>query len=242
MTQSIYEKVELARKSWTPIQPTAMEHATPGSEDTISRCLSLSILELPVRDFIMDGISRQETQIIGEAGIRTLLRNVEDEERHDIALSNCRKVFADYNASYEAEAEAIADAWIRHPDHPIAKAAVLENGVFFVVLPLYRTFGSPAQRTSAVDISADEALHVRSHRQAVKDMQQSISASLDGLRKATVAWIVEKFAVPGYTAAQFQRASDDLMYKGITSELNFTQAFQVPAFFETHNSNLPYYN
>lgn len=237
-----FAKVKAARKSWTPIQPTAYEKATEGAESVISRCLALKLLELPVKEFILDGISRDEISKIGTEGIEALLRNVQDEEKHDLALSNCLAVYKEFDENDYREAQNITDAWVTHPDHPITKAAVLENAIFFVVLPLYRTFGGDALRMTSMDISFDEILHVRLHRHVAQVLGHRPNKSLDELRKQTVRWFLEMFEVPGYTREQFYKASDDLMYRGITKELDFTQSFQVPAFFERATSTLPSYS
>lgn len=242
---SIFEQVDAKRKAWTPISPIEAETLKPeheGAIDTISRCLALRSLELPVKEFIKEGLSKLEEKVIGKDGINTLNRNIEDEERHDIALNNCVKVFSNYLPSYEQVANHIKDAWVNHPDFPITKAAMLENGIFFVVLPIYRQFGSPSMRTTALDISADEVGHVQSHRYAAMLSGFKPSTSLDRLRKDTVAWIVDKFSIPGVNKDKFIKASDDLVYRGITPELDETRSYQVMAFFEKNNSVLPRYS
>jgi hypothetical protein len=242
MGLSFYAQVEKNRKVWSPIEPVKSEAGVPGSEDTLSRCFSLKALEIPVKDFILDGLARSESQILGEEGKASLLRNTIDEEKHDIALYNCIKVFSAYNKDYERLVAPIVEAWINHPDHPITKAATLENGIFFVVLPIYRQFGGEAARMTSLDISADERNHVQLHRYAAKELGYRPSKSLDNLRKATVDWLVEKFEVPGYNKEVFLKASDSLMYKGITSELDFTRTSTVPAFFERRSDTLPSYS
>lgn len=241
-SDTLYAQVEKKRKNWTPVAPTQMEECVPGAADTLSRCFSLRFLEIPVKEFILDALSRKDSHILGEEGRASLLRNTLDEEKHDTALNNCVKVFADYNASYENEAMQLLKAWNEAVDHPLVKTAVLENGIFFVILPIYRQFGGSSLRTTAVDISADEVNHVQLHRYASKVMGYKPSRSLDNLRKATVDWLIDKFEVEGYDKERFRRASDSLMYKGVTDELDFTRSYMVPAFFEKRNDQLPYYN
>lgn len=242
MTQTIYEKVAAKRKNWQPITPTSKESCTEGMEDLLSKALCFRFLELPVYDFIMDGLSRSETSMIGDAGKDALIRNTEDEVRHDTALNNCVAVFSNYNKSFEEEATQIVDAWIAHPDHPILKAAMLENSLFFLILPLFRRFGGDALRITSIDISADEVNHVQIHRHVAKELNQKPSRSADNLRKQTVDWLVSGFAgVDEITADLLRSASDNLLYKGVAPELNFSRSFQVPAFFERRNDTLPYY-
>ncbi|MGL5923711.1 ferritin-like domain-containing protein [Chroococcidiopsis sp.] len=238
---TVYQKANLARKEWKPVSPTRLESCTNGAEDTLSRCLALRVLELPVKTLILDGLERTEKALLTEEAIETLLRNTQDEERHDTALANCTAVFSNYDSSYEEEANAIAQRWMDHPDHWATKVATLENGVFFVILPIYRQFGGPSLRVTSVDISSDERIHVQTHRHTAKLIGRRPSASLDRLRQDTVAWFLERFKVPGFSAASFQKASDELMRKGITQELDFTKSYQLPAFFERDNKSLPYY-
>lgn len=239
---SIYAEVDAKRKQWVPVSPATLDVAEEHAYDLLSRCLSLRVLEIPVKEFILDGLSRVEKSVIGEDGYISLMRNTEDEERHDIALANCVKVFKQYDESYEQGALEIAKAWQAHPDHPILKAAVLENGIFFMILPLLRRFGGASLRTTSVDISADEVGHVILHRHVAQELGQRPSQSLDNLRKATVDWIARNFQHVDIDAAKMRKASDNLMYKGIAPELDFTKTFQVPAFFERGNDTLPYYS
>lgn len=238
---TIYQDVAKRRKEWVPITPTTKEYAEEGTSDLLSRCVALRALELPVKDLILDGLSRKEATIITEEGRQALLRNTIDEERHDLALNNCVAVFGGYDKSYEKEVPAIVQAWIDHPDSPILKAAVLENGIFFMILPLLRRFGGAGMRTTSMDISADEICHVMLHRHVAMQLGNKPSSSLDALRKATVDWIVRTFKHSQITADQLRQASDNLMYKGVAPELDFTQSYQVPAFFENSNAVLPYY-
>lgn len=239
---SIYAEVNKKRKSWVPVDPKTKDIAEEGTDSLLSRCLALRVLEIPVREFILDGLSRHESQLLGQEGVDALTRNTEDEDRHDIALSNCVAAYPGYQNSYESVATQIMKAWVAHPDHPIAKAAVLENGIFFAILPLMRRFGGASLRTSSVDISADEVGHVILHRHAANTLGYGPSSSLDQLRKATIDWIAGKFSHPQIDADRIRSASDSLMYKGVAPELEFTQSYQVPAFFERANDSLPYYS
>lgn len=238
-TQTVYSQVNSRRKSWQAISPSSKEFLK--APKLLSKCLALRVLEMDVKKFILEGLSKPEASIIGEEGINCLMRNTEDEDRHDLALNNCVKILGNYDPQYENEAKLIAKAWELHPDHTIAKAAALENGVFFLMLPLLRRYGSPSVITTAVDISADEVGHVQSHRYAATQMSQKVSKSLDKLRKDTVAWIVDDFNQDNLDINVLMRASDNLMYKGIAPELEFSQSYNVPAFFENRNDSLPYY-
>lgn len=239
---TFYSKIEAKRTEWEPIKPTKTEQVQDEAADILSRALALRALELPVRDFILDGLGQKEKAILGQEGVECLMRNTKDEERHDQALENVVSVLSNYNPKYEAEAAMLTKAWVTHPDHSIAKAAVLENGIFFMILPLMRRFGSVSLINSSVDISSDEINHVQSHRYATTQLGHKISPSLDKLRKATAAWIVGTFNFSDtVNATTLMKASDNLMYKGVAPELSFSQSFNVPAFFESSNSSLSYY-
>jgi hypothetical protein len=240
MSNSVFETIDATkRKAWLPITPTADEIVIDGAVDTISKCFALRILELPVKSFILDGLSRPEASKIGEDGVACLIRNSEDEDKHDIALTNCLKVFKNYNPAFEQEAQNILNAWASLEDNPITITACLENGLFFVILPLYRKFGGPSARTTALDISADEVNHVMAHRTASEMMGFKPSRKLDNLRKATCDWLVKDLTADDPDV--YRRSSDNLMYKGVAPELAFTKSYTVPAFFEHRSDNLPYY-
>jgi len=241
MTLNLYQQVQKRRKSWQAISPTAVEYLPVKAADMISRCLSLRVLEIHVEEFILTGLSRHEANNLGEEAVACLMRNAEDEERHDLALTNCVRVLDNYNPEFEGEAAKFANAWINHPDFPITKAATLENGIFFLILPLMRKYGSPSLITTAIDIAADEVGHVQSHRFASTEMNQKVSPSLDVLRKATARWIIGDFKDGNLTPESLLHASDSLMYKGVAPELEFSQSYNNPAFFEINNSALPYY-
>lgn len=238
---SIFEAVDLKRKQWLPISPTASETVQEGAVDTISKCFALRILEIPVKNLILDGLSRKESNVLGDSGRKCLLRNTEDEEKHDTALNNCLKVFSNYNKQYEVEAETILTAWQNHPDEPILKTFMIENGILFVLLLLNMRYGGASLRVTSRDISADEINHVQSHRYASKLLGSKPSKSLDELRKATISWLVSNLNVEGDYKERYIKSSDSLVYRGVAPELKISQAYSVPAFFEHRSDTLPYY-
>ena len=63
-----------------------------------------------------------------------------DEENHDLALGYIADAYG-VDEKAEAEAMALRDAWIAHPDHTILKAMVAERAIFFVLLPFFRFNG-----------------------------------------------------------------------------------------------------
>lgn len=213
-----------------------------GAENTIGRCLGLRTLEISVGDWISDGCLKERDKL-GEEAIALLMSNVEDEVKHDRALNLATAACNLTTSGMEEEANDLAEQWRNHPDHPIVKAFVLENGVFFVLLPILRMLGNPGLKNLSADISSDESVHAASHRMVSNQLGLSYSPSLDALRRRTVAWMVSDLDAPGkygYPEIWLQ-SSEQLLRSGRSPNLEQTKAYGVPAFFETHASNLSIY-
>jgi len=234
-----YQKLMARKRKWTPVQTTA-GICRWGAEETIHRALALRHMELPVGDFITDALGND----VPPAARQLLLSNVKDEENHDLALGYIANA---YGVDEESEREAfrLQKAWIEHPDHTITKAMVAERAIFFVLLPFFRANGDPGMRTVSADISRDEQVHVACNSLVQEELGLSISPSLDKLRKATMAWVLQPLG--RNTESKFldkkfwMDSSDRLMYEGKAPELSFTQSARMPAFFEHSNVNLPQY-
>ena len=139
-----YTKLLERKRTWTPVKPTKGE-VRSGAEETIKRALAIRHMELPVGEFISQGLDKEVP-----VAARTLLEsNVKDEIKHDLALGF---IVESHGADPIAEMEAIRlrDAWIQHPDHTILKALVAERAIFFVLLPMFRFLGDAALRTVSV--------------------------------------------------------------------------------------------
>ena len=233
-----YQKLMARKRKWTPVQTTAGT-CREGAEETILRALALRHMELPVGDFINEALEKN----VPDSARQLLLSNVKDEENHDLALGYIANA---YGVDQKAEAEALRlqKAWIDHPDHTITKAMVAERAIFFVLLPFFRANGDAGMRTVSADISRDEQVHVACNSLVQKELGLDISPSLDKLRKATMAWVLQPL---GRNESRFldkkfwQDSSDRLMYEGKAPELSFTQSARMPAFFEHSNVNLPQY-
>ena len=234
-----YEKLLSRKRKWTPVKPTAgaFKH---GAEETIRRALSIRHMELPVGEFIKEGLEKD----VPKNARKLLEDNVVDEIRHDIAL---QYIVDAHGADTQAENEAmrLRDAWIGHPDHTITKALVAERAIFFVLLPFFRFTGDPALRTVSADISRDEQIHVATNSLVCAELGLVPSNSLDKLRKATINWIIQPLGSNSdkYLDKKFRLdSSDRLMYDGKAPQLSETQAARMPAFFEHSNVNLPQYS
>ena len=239
MRKHPYTKLLERKRTWTPVQPTKGEFKE-GSEETIKRALAIRHMELPVGEFITQGLEKEVPD-----NARILLEsNVKDEIKHDLALGY---IVDAHGADSQSEAEAIKlrDAWIAHPDHTITKALVAERAIFFVLLPFFRFNGDAALRTVSADISRDEQIHVGTNSLVCTELGLRPSPSLDKLRKATINWVLQPLGIntaDKYLDKKFWLdASDRLMYEGIAPEFSDTKAARMPAFFEHSNVNLPQY-
>ena len=239
MRKHPYQKLLERKRTRTPVQPTKGE-VKDGAEETIKRALAIRHMELPVGEFISEGLEKEVPPLA-----RQLLEsNVQDEVKHDLALGYIAKVHG-VNTQAEKEAIKLRDAWIAHPDHTITKALVAERAIFFVLLPFFRFNGCAAMRTVSADISRDEQIHVGTNSLVCAELGLSASPSLDKLRKATINWILQPLGTNTYDRYLDKKfwldASDSLMYQGKAPEFSDTKAARVPAFFEHANTNLPQY-
>lgn len=234
-----YQKLLNRKRTWTPVQTTAGK-LVDGAEETIFRALAMRHMELPVGDFIADALNNE----VPEAAVGLLRSNIKDEENHDLALGYiANAVGVDEKA--EAEAKRIRQAWVEHPDHTVLKAMVAERAIFFVLLPFFRFNGDAGMRTVSADISRDEQVHVATNSLVCRELGLTVSPSLDKLRKATIAWVMQPLnsqASNKYLNKEFWlQQSDSLMYSGKAEGLLETQRARMPAFFEHANPNLPQY-
>ena len=110
---------------------------------------------------------------------------------------------------------------------------VLERSVFFVLLPFFRFCGDAGLRTISADISRDEQIHVATNSLVCRELGLSYSNSLDKLRKATVAWVMQPLKANDpdkYLAKNFwMDSSDRLMYEGKAPQLSDTKSARMPA-------------
>lgn len=233
-----YQKLLERKRKWTPVQTTAGK-LRPGSEETIRRALAIRHMELPVGEFITEALRSDVPTLSREL----LISNIKDEENHDLALSYIATATG-VDPEAEEEALRLRAAWEAHPDHTILKALVAERAIFFVLLPFFRANGDAGLRTTSADISRDEQIHVACNSLVCKELNYNPSPSLDKLRKATMAWVLQpltrnenKFLDKKF----WMDSSDRLMYEGKAPELSFTKSARMPAFFEHSNVNLPQY-
>ena len=227
-----YEKLLNRKRKWTPVQTTAGS-CKAGAEEAVHRALALRHMELPVGDFIRDGLDTDVPKLSREL----LESNITDEENHDLALGYIANAYG-VDEKAESEALRLREAWTSHPDHTILKAMVAERAIFFVLLPFFRFNGDAGMRTVSADISRDEQIHVAANSIVCRP-------SLDKLRKATINWVMQPLGnntTDKYLNKKFWLdSSDRLMYEGKAPELSATKSARMPAFFEHDARNLPQY-
>ena len=239
MRKHPYQKLLERKRTWTPVKPTKGE-VKEGAEEAIKRALAIRHMELPVGEFIREGLEKE----VPPLARKLLESNVQDEIKHDLALGYIVEANGADSQS-EEEALKLRDAWISHPDHTITKALVAERAIFFVLLPFFRFNGCAALRTVSADISRDEQIHVGANSLVCAELGLSAAPSLDKLRKATINWVLQPLGInttDKYLDKKFWLdASDRLMYEGKAPEFSDTKAARMPAFFEHSNVNLPQY-
>jgi hypothetical protein len=89
-----------------------------------------------------------------------------------------------------------------------------------------------------------EQVHVGVNSLVCRELGLEASPSLDKLRKAPIAWVMQPLgkSADKYLDKKFWLdSSDRLMYEGKAPELSETQKARMPAFFEHNNVNLPQY-
>ena len=238
---SKYLEIVARKRKWTPV---AVDKGSlvDGSEEALYRALSLRCLEIPVKDFLQQGLEKELPPIPGVA--EALMSNQLDEDKHDLGLNY---VVAAHGSDIksEREAEKIKATWLASSEHPLLKASILERSVFFVLLPFFRFNGDVGIRTLAADISRDEQTHVALHGMVCHDLGLKTTQNLNRLRRATVAWVMEplKSNVENkWLDKEFWlKQSDSLYANGKAEGLADTQRARMPAFFEASNVNLPAY-
>ena len=238
--RSAYDQVVSRKRTWTPVAVDAGK-LKPGAEETLYRALALRCLELPVKEFLGQGLEKELPNTPGV--VDALLSNQKDEDKHDLGLNYIVSAHG-VDEKSEREAQRILRAWQDAPEHPILKASILERSVFFVLLPFFRFNGDIGLRTLSADISRDETTHVAIHHMVCKELGIKSTPNLNRLRRATVAWVMdeltdheEKWLNKDFWISQ----SDSLYAKGKADGLAETNRGRMPAFFESSNVNLPAY-
>ena len=148
-----YDSLFNRKRTWTPVQTEAGQ-LKEGAEETIYRALAIRHMELPVGSFIEEAL-----EDIPLSSKQLLESNVQDEEKHDLALSYIANAIGVDDKS-EMEAHRLRKAWMEHPDHTVLKAMVIEKAIFFTILPFFRFCGDAGLRTVSADISRDEQIHL----------------------------------------------------------------------------------
>lgn len=239
-----YFKLYNRRRNWEVIKPNK-QTVREGSEVTMEKALALSLLELPVKGFIEDEMEKHPE--LDSKVLQLLKANAEDEIKHDLALKNLREVYPvdeehywQVEENFTLEALRLAELY-----SPITVAGVLEASIFFVVLPMYRFFGSGGFRTIANDISNDENIHTATNVNLAKELGYNRGQSLNKFRQSIVEWLVDELPDthddPKMTKQFWLRSSDSLYHEGKALMMKDTKRAVMQSFFEKENSSLPIY-
>lgn len=243
-SQTFYNKLAARRRGWEVITPTQQQKCVEGSEATLSKALALSVLELPVGEWITEEIEKNSDL---PSDLVTLLKlNAADEVKHDAVLNNLKKVF---NVREEDEKQALEFAneanVLASRYSPVTLAGALESSIFFVALPMYRFMGDAAFRSVSRDISNDETIHAAVNNQLARDLDYRRGKKVNDLRQEIMDWLVADLPTthenPQMTQDFWQRSSVNLYNEGKTNTLKSSRRAVMPSFFETSNNDLQVY-
>ena len=238
--RSPYLQMLSKKRAWqaTPVDNSPVKE---GAEATLFKALALRHIELPVKDLLEQGLQRDLPSTPGI--IEALRSNQKDEERHDEALNYVADAYG-IDAKAESEVKNILKVWMEHPAHPIHKVAIVERSIFFVALPFFRFNGNIGMRTVSADISRDEQVHCGVHGLIAKELNETDSASLDKLRKATVAWLFDDLGASEdkwLDKDAWMERSRRLFWEGKAPDMADSRRSRMISFFESSNVNLPSY-
>lgn len=238
--RSPYLQMLSKKRAWqaTPVDNSPVKE---GAEATLFKALALRHIELPVKDLLEQGLRRDLPSTPGI--IEALRSNQKDEERHDEALNYVADAYG-IDAKAESEVKNILNVWMEHPAHPIHKVAIVERSIFFVALPFFRFNGNIGMRTVSADISRDEQVHCGVHGLIAKELNEKDSASLDKLRKATVAWLFDDLGASEdkwLDKDAWMERSRRLFWEGKAPDMADSRRSRMISFFESSNVNLPSY-
>ena len=238
--RSPYLQMLSKKRAWqaTPVDNSPVKE---GAEATLFKALALRHIELPVKDLLEQGLQRDLPSTPGI--IEALRSNQKDEERHDEALNYVADAYG-IDAKAESEVKNILKVWMEHPAHPIHKVAIVERSIFFVALPFFRFNGNIGMRTVSADISRDEQVHCGVHGLIAKELNEKDSASLDKLRKATVAWLFDDLGASEdkwLDKDAWMERSKRLFWEGKAPDMADSRRSRMISFFESSNVNLPSY-
>lgn len=247
----LFSLLSKAKRPWE-VMPLSHSPVAPGCEETIQRCLALRHLELPVGEWISSA-SKKENDKLGRLAHDLLLSNIDDETRHDEQLNNAFKVMKLTSEArrneIESEAKGILGRWLEMADkyHPAAVAFLGEAGVFIPALTAFRRLGGVALSNVANEISNDEAIHLRAHKEVgIVLGRETITRELDQLRVDTLDWIFSALHESGFPGKYGKKrtyfnASHSLVYNGVAKEFVETKRATQIAFFECKNDLIPVY-
>lgn len=246
MKEFNWTRVEEKRKPWEPNSPKPNTETLSDFTDceklnqVMSRCLALTPLEPAVADFITEGLDRIDLFKVSDAAINTLTLNIQDEVKHELALTRSIAAWKDYDQTQEVEAAQFINRWTNTKLNPILVSAVLEQCFLMQGLVVYSRFGGLSLRVTAQDISADEVRHASSNKAVAMLLGERPTKSLLDLLRDTVAWAFDGLNHRGLTQERMLKNSLTLLKTG-KSDFTETAEGVVYAPFEIKRNNASAY-
>lgn len=186
--QSFQEKRRFP--NWKPqMAKSTYKHTNTVNERIIKRCLAFVDLELQVRDWVIT-----QTGIDDETKAQ-LLRNSNDEDKHDEVLRYLRVYFGHY--AVDQQARDIIYRWKSLSVAPIVAAYALEMGVFFSILPALVTRGDVYCAAVGTWINDDERVHVECNLAVMKELKLKLTQEVIQLVFDTVEYIFKPLGLEG---------------------------------------------
>lgn len=237
----IFTRHEERRRDWS-LNPSTDPEFTEngvgdGDIDSLMRALALRNLEMPVKSFVKRGLDGDDRYKLTRAGVLSLTNNLEDEDNHDQVLNDVAAKYDHYGLDYSETAEQIKGLWLDLEGNALMKATLLENGLFFTLLPFLMKSGGPVLHTAATSIATDESRHVAVNRTACNLLGLSVTPEMTYLRQKTVGWVFENSDKgPDF----YIKRSDDLIEKGKFDSSEEAGGYVVTAFYESSVDQLWY--
>lgn len=184
------QKFQAKRKfpDWKPKANTGRYVAknTP-AEEVVRRCISLVDLEVQVGDWV-EHVSKDLPDVA-----QILLRNVADEQKHDIAIRDLQNYYGMPKPTLDTQR--LVKQWQELDCSPVVAAYALEMGVFFTILPILRNSGDVYAATVSNWINDDERVHVETNLRLMKHFGLKIPAEVILLVFHTVVYIFQPMGI-----------------------------------------------
>lgn len=231
------DKAQARRRfpNWEP-KPTKAKFKPENAtiDNTILCILDFSELEITVGDWILESAQTEASK----AEVREhIIRNSEDELKHDKALSYLKE-YVGYQDALVGKAQKLIERW-RAQKPTFALAYALEMGIFMSVLPWLNKNGDVYCSTVSNWISDDETVHVVVNGLLAKECGHKLTKDHFVLVKDTLEYIY-RYYDNDYIRKQVERAFARLT-TGKDNAMMDESVPSTPAFFEQNNKQTTEY-